>query len=84
MRIVPIALVIALSPSLALAQSWTATNGTTKPLTSAPASNPPRVDSTPPRVGAPKPSATPSTGNRGLRYGEGAADAGPLEVRRNK
>ena len=28
MRIVPIALVIALSPSLALAQSWTATTGT--------------------------------------------------------
>ena len=39
MRIVPIALVIALSPSLALAQSWTATTGTTKPTTTAPASN---------------------------------------------
>jgi len=84
MRIVPIALVIALSPSLAFAQSWTATSGTTKPVTSAPASTAPRIDSTPPRVGDPKPPATQSTTNRALRYGEGAADGSPIEIKRNK
>ena len=41
MRIVPIALAIALAPSLAFAQNWTATTGTTKPTTTAPASNTP-------------------------------------------
>ena len=69
MRIVPIALVIALSPSLALAQSSTATTGITKPTTTAPASNT--------KISEPKSNIPPAarSGEKGIRAGEGAMDA---------
>ena len=80
MRIVPIALVMALSPSLALAQSGTATIGTIQPAptTTAPASNT--------KIGEPKSRIPPAarSGEKGLRYGKGAMDAGPVEVKRLK
>ena len=79
MRIVLIALAVAASSSLSLAQSWTATNGTTKPMTTAPSSN---TKLTEPKSKIP-PAAQSGT-NRGLRVGEGAADAGPIEIKRNK
>ena len=80
MRIVPIALAIALAPSLAFAQNWTATTGTTKPTTTTPASDTPRVD--PPKSKIP--SAAQSRSNTGLRAGEGAADGSSIEIKRNK
>ena len=76
MRIVPIALVIALSPSLAFAESSTATIGITKPTTTAPASN---TKISPPKSNIP-PAAR--SGEKGIRAGEGAMDAGPVEVKR--
>jgi len=79
MRIVLIVLVTAACPSLAVAQSWTATTGTTKPMTTAPSSNT--------KISEPKskiPPAAQSGASRGLRVGEGAADAGPIEIKRNK
>jgi hypothetical protein len=65
-------------PSLALAQSSTATSGTTTPPTTAPASN------TLPN-GQPKYVAPPAarSGEKGLRIGEGAADV-PVEIKRVK
>jgi hypothetical protein len=79
MRIVLTALVIAAIPSVASAQSWTATTGTTQPTTTAPASNPSRIEE-------PKSKIPPAarSGEKGLRYGEGATDAGPVEVKRLK
>jgi len=84
MRIILAAFAVVAIPSFALAQSWTATNGTTKPMSSAPASNAPRIQSAPPRIGDPKSPGTQPAGNRGLRYGEGAADGNPIEIKRNK
>jgi hypothetical protein len=79
MRIVLATLIIAASPSLALAQSSTATNGTTRPMTTVPSSNTSRIEEPKSKI----PPAARSGGN-GLRYGEGAADAGPIEIKRNK
>jgi hypothetical protein len=79
MRIVLAALAVAAVPSLALGQSSTATTGSTKPTATAPASNT--------TVSQPKskiPAAAQSGANRGLRYGEGAADGSPIEVKRNR
>jgi hypothetical protein len=79
MRIVLIAAAIAAIPSLALAQSWTATTGTTQPQTTAPASGAfPH--------GQPKAKIPPAaqSGEKGLRVGEGAMDAGPVEIKRLK
>ena len=77
MRIILIALVIAATPSLALAQSWTATTGTTQPTTKAPDTLP---------NGQPRAKIPPAarSGEKGLRYGEGALDAGPVQVKRLK
>jgi hypothetical protein len=79
MRIVLATLLIAASSSLAVAQSSTATSGTVKPMTTAPASN------TLPN-GQPKYVAPPAarSGERGLHVGEGAMDAGPVEIKRVK
>jgi hypothetical protein len=79
MRIILTALVIAASPSLALAQSWTATTGTTQPTTTAPASNPSRIEE--PKSKIPPPANSKSSG---IRVGNDALDAGPIEVKRNK
>jgi hypothetical protein len=79
MRIVLTALVILAVPSVVLAQSWTATNGTPQPTATPPASN------TQPIV-EPKSKIPPAarSGEKGIRYGEGATDAGPVEVKRLK
>jgi hypothetical protein len=88
MRIVLAGLIIAASPSFAFAQSWTATTGTTKPMTTAPTSNAPasgigkRTGITEPKSKIPP--AVQSGANRGLRVGEGAADGSPIEIKRNK
>src|SRR5205823_3078432 len=73
MRIILIAFAVAAIPPLALAQSWTATTGTTQPTTTAPASNTPRI-------AEPKTKIPPAarSGEKGLRVGEGA-DAGQVE-----
>ena len=78
MRTVLLAFVIAASPSLAPAQSMTATSGTTQPTTTAPASNAKPVEE-------PKSKIPPAANtNRGLRVGKDALDAGPIEVKRNR
>ena len=85
MRIVLAGLIIAASSSFAFAQSWTATTGTTKPMTAAPTSNAPAANSQ--GITEPKSKITPavqSGANRGLRVGEGAADGSPIEIKRNK
>jgi hypothetical protein len=79
MRIVLTALVIAAVPSVVFAQSWTATTGTTQPTTTAPASNPSRIEE--PKSKIPPPANSKS---RGIRVGNDALDAGPVEVKRNK
>jgi len=78
MRIALAALVIAASPSLALAQSSTATTGITQPA---------RTVQPNTKISEPKskiPPAVQSGANRGLRVGEGAADGSPIEIKRNK
>ena len=77
MRILPIALVIALSPSLALAQSSTATRHHQTHDHGA-ASNT--------TISQPKSNIPPAarSGEKGIRAGEGAMDAGPVEVKRLK
>jgi hypothetical protein len=84
MRIALAVLVIVVAPSLALSQSGTATTGTTKPMTTAPASNAPSSNTR--GISEPKSKIPPAarSGQKGLRYGEGAADGGPIEVKRNK
>lgn len=79
MGIVLAALLVAANSSLAVAQSTTTRTGTTKPLTTAPSS------ATLPN-GQPKAVIPPAarSGERGLRAGEGAADAGPVEIKRQK
>ena len=80
MRIILIALAVAAVPSLALSQSGTATTGATQPAptTTAPASNT--------KITEPKSKIPPAarSGQKGLRYGEGAADGSPIEIKRNK
>jgi len=78
MRIILSALVIVASPSFALGQSATTTTGITQPTTTVQ----PNAKITEPKSKIPP--AVQSGANRGLRYGEGAADGGPIEVRRNK
>jgi len=79
MRIVLTALIIAAMPSVASAQSWTATNGTPQPTATPPAANTQRIVE-------PKSKIPPAarSGEKGLRYGEGAMDAGPVDVKRLK
>lgn len=78
MRIVPIALAMALGPSLALAQSGTATIGTIQP---APTTTAPNATISQPKSKIP-PAAR--SGEKGIRAGEGAMDAGPVQVKRLK
>jgi hypothetical protein len=85
MRIVLTILIVVAGSSFALGQSWTATTGTTKPMTTAPASN--ARGSNTQGITEPKskiPPAVQSGANRGLRVGEGAADGSPIEIKRNK
>lgn len=80
MRIVLTTVFLATLPALALAQSTTATSGTVKPATSAPAS----ADTLP--NGQPKAKIPPAarSGERGLRVGEGAVTGEPIEIKREK
>jgi hypothetical protein len=85
MRIFLAAFAIVAIPSLALAQSGTATTGAAQPTTTAPASKTPGIGE-PKGISEPKskiPPAVQSGSNRGLRYGPGAADGSAIEVRRN-
>jgi hypothetical protein len=79
MRTVLLALAIAASPSVALAQSMTGTNGTIPQTTTAPASNTSKIVEPKSRI---PPAANSKT--RGLRTGNDALDAGAVEVKRNK
>lgn len=79
MRIIPVAFSVVAIPSLALAQSWTATTGTTQPTKTAPASNTSRIEEPQSKLPPPANSQT-----RGIHVGKDAMDAGPLEVKRNK
>ena len=71
------ALIVAASSTIALAQSSTATSGTTKPMqtapTSAKAQNP--TQTIPPAD---------RSGDKGLRVGEGAVTGDSVEIKRNK
>jgi hypothetical protein len=78
MRIALAAFVIVANSSLALAQSPAATTGIPQPTTSV------RPNT---KINEPKskiPPAAQSGANRGLRYGEGATEGSPIEVKRNK
>ena len=68
-------------PAIAIAQSSTATSGTTKPLPSAP----PASGSQNTKEKEEKPAVPPAarSGEKGLRIGEGAADV-PIEIKRIK
>ena len=79
MRMVLAALFIASTASLATAQSTTATTGVTQPMTTAPSS------ATLPN-GRPKAKIKPPAyeGKSGLRVGNDALDAGPVEIKRVK
>ena len=79
MRMILIAFAAAAIPSLALAQSRTDTTGMTQPTTTAPASNTTRIEEPKSKI---PPAANSKT--RGLRIGNDALDAGPVEVKRNK
>lgn len=76
-RIILAALVFVAAPAIAVAQSSTATSGTTKPLQSAPASG---NEQNRPKAVIP-PAAR--SGEKGLRVGEGAGDV-PIEIKRIK
>jgi hypothetical protein len=71
------ALLVAASTSLATAQSSTATTGTLQPMT--PSSN--LMPNGQPKY-QPPPAAR--SGEKGLRVGNDAAEAGPVEIRRKK
>ena len=75
-RILLAAMLIAASSSSVVAQSSTATNFTTKPMTSG--------DTLP--NGQPKAKIPPAarSGESGLRVGEGAATGEPIEIKRKK
>ena len=74
-----IALLLAATPAVALAQSSTAISGTTKPLQSAPASG--DAQNRPKAVIPP----AARSGEKGLRVGEGAVTGdNPLVVKRDK
>ena len=74
------AMLIAAGCSLAAAQSSTATNFNTKPMTTAPVSG----DTLP--NGQPKAKIPPAarSGESGLRVGEGAVTGEPVEIKRKK
>jgi hypothetical protein len=75
-----LAALLAAAPSLAMAQSSTATSGTTKPLQSAPASG----NNTQSGQKAVIPPAARS-GEKGLSVGEGAVTGdNPVEIKRTK
>jgi hypothetical protein len=76
LRIFLAALIAAATATIALAQSSTATSGTTKPIQTAPASaNPNPAQKIPPAARA---------GEKGLRVGEGAVTGDPVEIKRSK
>ena len=79
-RIMLTTLFLAASSAFALAQSTTATSGTTKPMTSAPTS----ADTLP--NGQPKAKIPPAarSGESGLRVGDGAVTGEPIEIKRKK
>jgi hypothetical protein len=79
MRIVLIAMMLAASSSLAVAQSWTATTGTTQPTTTAPPSNTSKIEDPKSKILPPANSQT-----RGIRVGKDAMDAGPIGIKENK
>jgi hypothetical protein len=72
-RIVLSAIVLAAGSSFAAAQSSTATSGTTAPMTTQPAGQNKVV--IPPAA---------RSGEKGLRIGNDAMDAGPIEMKRKK
>lgn len=80
MRIVLTTIFLAALSAPALAQSTTATSGTTQPNTSAPATT-----NTMPK-GELKTKIPPAArpGESGLRVGEGAVTGDPVEIKRNK
>jgi hypothetical protein len=73
-------ILLVVAPAIAVAQSSTATSGTTKPLHSAPTAG--GSQNTKEKE---KPAIPPAarSGEKGLRVGEGAADI-PIEVKRVK
>lgn len=77
------AMLIAASSSFAAAQSSTATNFTTRPMTSAPV---PGVSGDTLPNGQPKAKIPPAarSGESGLRVGEGAFTGEPIEIKRKK
>jgi hypothetical protein len=79
MRIILAVLIVAAGSSVAAAQSTTATTGNTQPLTTSPSSE--TLPNGRPKVKIP-PAAR--SGEKGLRVGEGAMDAGPIEIKRVK
>jgi hypothetical protein len=79
MRIILAALIVAIGSSVAAAQSTTATTGNTQPLATSPSSE--TLPNGRPKVKIP-PAAR--SGKKGLRVGERAMDAGPVEVKRLK
>ena len=83
MRIVLIALAVAASSSLAAAQSWTATTGTTAPTNTAPASNAPGSKTQ--GIAEPKSKIPPPANSqtRGVHVGNDV-DAGSIGIKENK
>jgi hypothetical protein len=79
MRILLAAILIASGCSLAAAQSSTATSGTVKSMTTAPASN--TLPNGQPRAKIP-PAAR--SGEKGLRVGDVPPDTPPVEIKRLK
>jgi hypothetical protein len=79
MRIVLITMMLAASSSLALAQSWTATTGTTAPTTSTPGSKTQGI--TEPKSKIPPPA---NSQTRGIHVGNDVKDAGSIEIKENK
>jgi|KBSSwiStaDraftv2_1062776.scaffolds.fasta_scaffold1057182_2 hypothetical protein len=79
-RIVLAAVLLVAAPAIAVAQSSTATSGTTKPLQSAPTAG---VSQNPKEKPAIPPAAR--SGEKGLRVGEGAVTGdNPVEIKRVK
>ena len=79
-RIILAAILLAAAPAIAVAQSSTATSGTTKPLPSAPTAAANIKQDTKEKAAIP-PAAR--SGEKGLRVGEGAGDI-PIEIKRIK
>jgi hypothetical protein len=76
LRLFLAALIVAATFTMALAQSSTATTGTTTPMQSAPTSaNPDPGQKIPPAA---------RSGEKGLRVGAGAVTGDPVEIKRSK